>query len=55
MAALKLSHIMGANDRLRSILDGTIQPDGMDLVGTISTGVDRGVAEYVNCVRSHPL
>jgi len=35
MAALQLSLIMGANDRSRPVLDGTIQPDGIDLTGTV--------------------
>jgi 4,5-dihydroxyphthalate decarboxylase len=36
MAALQLSLIMGANDRSRPVLDGTVQPDGIDIIGTIS-------------------
>jgi 4,5-dihydroxyphthalate decarboxylase len=35
MAALQLSLIMGANDRSRPVLDGTIQPDGIELIGTV--------------------
>ena len=31
MAALQLSLIMGANDRSRPVLDGTVQPDGIEL------------------------
>jgi 4,5-dihydroxyphthalate decarboxylase len=34
MAKLELSLIMGANDRSRPVLDGTIQPDGIDLTCT---------------------
>ena len=36
MTALQLSLIMGANDRSRPILDGTVKPDGIDLVCTTS-------------------
>ena len=34
MATLQLSLIMGANDRSRPVLDGSIQPDGIDLTCT---------------------
>ena len=34
MAALQLSLIMGANDRSRPVLDGTVQPDGIELTCT---------------------
>jgi 4,5-dihydroxyphthalate decarboxylase len=34
MASLQLSLIMGANDRSRPVLDGTVKPDGIDLVCT---------------------
>ena len=34
MGALQLSLIMGANDRSRPVLDGTVKPDGVDLVCT---------------------
>jgi 4,5-dihydroxyphthalate decarboxylase len=36
MARLQLSLIMGANDRSRPVLDGTIQPDGIELTSTIA-------------------
>src|ERR1700716_137018 len=35
MARLQLSLMMGANDRSRPVLDGTIRPDGIDLASTI--------------------
>jgi 4,5-dihydroxyphthalate decarboxylase len=34
MASLQLSLIMGANDRSRPVLDGTVKPDGIDLTCT---------------------
>ncbi len=34
MANLQLSIALSANDRTRSILDGTVRPDGIDLVAT---------------------
>jgi 4,5-dihydroxyphthalate decarboxylase len=34
MANLQLSLIMGANDRSRPVLDGTVKPDGIDLIST---------------------
>jgi len=34
MASLQLSLIMSANDRSRPVLDGTVSPDGIDLVCT---------------------
>jgi 4,5-dihydroxyphthalate decarboxylase len=34
MGALQLSLIMGANDRSRPVLDGSIEPDGIDLICT---------------------
>ena len=34
MAALQLSLIMGANDRSRPVLDGTVKPDGIELTCT---------------------
>jgi 4,5-dihydroxyphthalate decarboxylase len=34
MAALQLSLIMGANDRSRPVLDGSVQPDGIELTCT---------------------
>ena len=36
MGALQLSLIMSANDRSRPVLDGSIQPDGIDLICTIA-------------------
>ncbi|HLZ28694.1 MAG TPA: hypothetical protein VKV73_15375 [Chloroflexota bacterium] len=36
MAALQLSLIMGANDRSRPVLEGTVQPDGIELTGTVA-------------------
>ncbi|GAC1320412.1 MAG: ABC transporter substrate-binding protein [Chloroflexota bacterium] len=36
VAKLQLSLIMGANDRSRPVLDGTIQPDGIDLTCTVA-------------------
>src|SRR5215216_3000024 len=36
MANLQLSLIMGANDRSRPVLDGTVKPDGIDLVSTVA-------------------
>jgi 4,5-dihydroxyphthalate decarboxylase len=35
MSSLQLSLIMGANDRSRPVLDGTISPDGIDLTCTV--------------------
>ena len=34
MGVLQLSLIMGANDRSRPVLDGSIKPDGIDLICT---------------------
>ena len=34
MAKLQLSLIMGANDRSRPVLDGTVNADGVDLTAT---------------------
>src|SRR5215208_7176110 len=34
MANLQLSLIMGANDRSRPVLDGSVKPDGIDLIST---------------------
>src|ERR1700687_3666106 len=34
MADLKLSLIMGANDRSRPVLDGSVKPDGIELTCT---------------------
>lgn len=36
MATLQLSLIMGANDRSRPVLDGTVKPDGIDLTCTVA-------------------
>jgi 4,5-dihydroxyphthalate decarboxylase len=36
MASLQLSLIMGANDRSRPVLDGSVQPDGIDLTCTVA-------------------
>ena len=36
MASLQLSLIMGANDRSRPVLDGIVQPDGIDLTCTVA-------------------
>ena len=36
MASLQLSLIMGANDRSRPVLDGTVTPDGIDLTCTVA-------------------
>jgi 4,5-dihydroxyphthalate decarboxylase len=36
MANLQLSLIMGANDRSRPVLDGTVNPDGIDLTCTVA-------------------
>src|SRR5690242_5478015 len=36
MATLQLSLIMGANDRSRPVLDGAVQPDGIELTCTIA-------------------
>lgn len=36
LAKLQLSLIMGANDRSRPVLDGAVQPDGIDLTCTVA-------------------
>jgi 4,5-dihydroxyphthalate decarboxylase len=36
MAKLQLSLIMGANDRSRPVLNGSVQPDGIDLTCTVA-------------------
>jgi 4,5-dihydroxyphthalate decarboxylase len=36
VAALQLSLIMGSNDRSRPILDGSVQPDGIELTCTVA-------------------
>src|SRR5262249_55791258 len=36
MANLQLSLIMGANDRSRPVIDGTVRPDGIDLIVTVA-------------------
>jgi 4,5-dihydroxyphthalate decarboxylase len=36
MGVLQLSLIMGANDRSRPVLDGTVKPDGIDLTCTVA-------------------
>jgi 4,5-dihydroxyphthalate decarboxylase len=36
VAKLQLSLIMGANDRSRPVLDGTVEPDGIDLTCTVA-------------------
>jgi 4,5-dihydroxyphthalate decarboxylase len=36
LANLQLSLIMGANDRSRPVLDGTVNPDGIDLTCTVA-------------------
>lgn len=35
MAELQLSLMMGMNDRSRPVLDGTVKPDGIDLISTV--------------------
>jgi 4,5-dihydroxyphthalate decarboxylase len=36
MPNLQLSLIMGANDRSRPVIDGTVRPDGIDLIVTVA-------------------
>jgi 4,5-dihydroxyphthalate decarboxylase len=36
MAKLQLSMVMGLNDRSRPVLDGSVKPDGIDLISTVA-------------------